>query len=86
MNQETTMPKAAAIAKEPTMTINEALRLIAGSFVLASMLLGIYVSPWWFLFTGFVAVNQIQSAFTHWCPMMWFLGKAGMKDAVRGCG
>ncbi len=60
------------------MTINEALRLIGGSFVLVSMLLGIYVNAWWFLFTGFVAVNLMQSAFTRWCPMMWILGKAGL--------
>jgi hypothetical protein len=61
------------------MTINEALRLIAGVFVLLSLLLGYYLSPYFYLFTGFVALNLIQSAFTHWCPMMWFLGKAGLK-------
>ena len=68
------------------MTVNEGLRLIAGSFVLASMLLGIYVSAWWFLFTGFVALNLIQSAFTRWCPMMWMLAKAGLRsDAGDTC-
>jgi len=61
------------------MTINEGLRLAAGLFTLLSLLLGIYVHEYWFLFTGFVAVNQMQSAFTHWCPMMWILGKAGLK-------
>lgn len=61
------------------MTINEGLRLIAGLFILASLLLGYYVSPLFYLFTGFVAVNLMQSAFTHWCPMMWILGKAGFK-------
>jgi hypothetical protein len=70
------------------MTINEALRLIAGAFVLASLLLGVYVNAWWFLFTGFVAVNLMQSAFTHWCPMMWILAKAGLRtdaEAERSC-
>ena len=62
------------------MTVNEALRLIAGSFVFISMLLGIYVNSWWFLFTGFVALNLVQSAFTRWCPMMWILSKAGLKN------
>ena len=62
------------------MTASEALRLVAGSFVLLSMLLGIYVNSWWFLLTGFVALNLMQSAFTHWCPMMWILNKAGLKD------
>jgi len=63
---------------ERNVTINEALRLIAGLFVLLSVLLGYYLSPWFLLFTAFVAVNLIQSAFSHWCPMMWLLEKAGL--------
>jgi hypothetical protein len=62
------------------MTVERYLRLVAGTFVLASLLLGYYVSPYWFLFTGFVAVNLIQSAFTNWCPMMNFLRWLGAKD------
>ena len=62
------------------MTVERYLRLIAGSFVLASMLLGVYHSPSWFLFTGFVALNLVQSAFTNWCPMMLFLRWLGAKD------
>lgn len=61
------------------MTVDDALRLIAGMFVLASVALGYFVNPLWFLFTAFVAVNLIQSAFTKWCPMMTFLRKAGLK-------
>jgi len=63
------------------MTIDEALRLIAGTFVLVSVLLGYLVHPAWFLFTAFVALNLIQSAFTHWCPMMTLLRKAGLREA-----
>ena len=62
------------------MTVERLLRLIAGAFVLASVLLGYYQSPYWFLFTGFVALNLIQSAFTNWCPMMAFLRWLGAKD------
>jgi hypothetical protein len=62
------------------MSVNEALRLIAGSFVLLSLLLGYYLSPWFYLFTGFVAVNLIQSAFSHWCPMMDLLRKLGLQE------
>ena len=62
------------------MTIERYLRLIAGCFVLATLLLGYFVSPYWFLFTGFVAVNLIQSAFTNWCTMMNFLGWLGAKS------
>jgi hypothetical protein len=65
------------------MTVERYLRLIAGGFVLASLLLGHYHHPNWYWFTGFVAVNLIQSAFTNWCPMMTFLRKVGVKDA--GC-
>jgi hypothetical protein len=62
------------------MTVERYLRLIAGSFVLASLLLGYSHSPYWFLFTGFVALNLIQSAFTNWCPMMTFLRRVGVRD------
>lgn len=62
------------------MSVERYLRLIAGVFVLASLLLGYLVSPYFFLFTGFVALNLIQSAFTNWCPMMSFLRALGVKD------
>ena len=63
------------------MTINEALRAIAGLFVLLSVALGIWASPWWFAFTAFVGLNLLQSAFSRWCPMMWVLRRAGLRDA-----
>jgi hypothetical protein len=66
------------------MTIERYLRLIAGSFVLASVLLGYFHSPYWFLFTGFVALNLIQSAFTNWCPMMSFLRRLGATSRELG--
>jgi DUF2892 family protein len=62
------------------MTVDRYLRLIAGIFVLATTLLGYFISPYWFLFTGFVALNLIQSAFTNWCPMMSFLRGLGVRD------
>ena len=61
------------------MDINRWVRLVAGSFVLASLALGYFVSPWWYLFTAFVGLNLLQSAFTSWCPMMTFLRKLGVK-------
>jgi hypothetical protein len=61
------------------MTVERYLRLIAGCFVLATLLLGYFHTPNWFLFTGFVALNLIQSAFTNWCPMMSFLRKLGVR-------
>ncbi len=61
------------------MTIENAIRVIAGAFVLGSLALGRWVSPWWFLFTAFVGANLIQSAFTGFCPMEIILKKAGLK-------
>ncbi len=62
------------------MTIERGLRLMAGVFVLLSLALGYWVSPYWYLFTTFVGLNLLQSAFTNWCPAMWMLGKLGMKS------
>jgi DUF2892 family protein len=62
------------------MSVNEGLRLMAGSFVLAGLALGYLVHPGWFLIVVFVALNQIQSAFTHTCPAMWMLRRAGLRD------
>lgn len=60
------------------MTVETALRGIAGFFVLLSIALGYFVHPAWLLFSAFVGLNLLQSAFTGWCPMMTLLRKAGM--------
>ena len=68
------------------MTVEAMLRLIAGIFVTASVLLGIYVHPYFLWFTVFVGLNLAQSAFSDWCPMMTLLRKAGVPEcsvAVR---
>ena len=62
------------------MTIERYVRLIGGSFVLISLVLGYSVSPYWYLFTAFVALNLIQSAFSNWCPMMTFLKWWGVRQ------
>jgi hypothetical protein len=63
------------------MTVERALRLIAGSFVAVSVLLGLFVDPRFLWFTLFVGLNLLQSAFTNWCPMMAVLRKAGLRHA-----
>jgi len=63
---------------EKKQTIESMLRMIAGAFVLASVLLGIYVDARFLWFTAFVGVNLFQSAFTGWCPMMSILKAAGV--------
>jgi Inner membrane protein YgaP-like, transmembrane domain len=60
------------------MSMENAIRLIAGTFVLLSLALGWLVSPWWFLFTAFVGLNLIQSSFTRWCLMEDILAKLGL--------
>ena len=64
------------------MTVNDALRAIAGFFVLASVALGYWVHPGFLLFTAFVGANLLQSGFSKWCPMIMILKKAGLKDAL----
>ncbi|MHB9037703.1 MAG: YgaP family membrane protein [Armatimonadota bacterium] len=61
------------------MTVDRALRLIAGVFIMASVALGHYVNPNWYWFTAFVGLNLFQSAFTNWCPMMSILRAFGLK-------
>ena len=64
------------------MTIEPMLRLIAGVFVTASVLLGIFVHPYFLWFTLFVGLNLTQSAFTKWCPMMAFLRRCHVPNSV----
>ena len=57
------------------MTMEHTIRLIAGIFILASLTLGWFVSPYWYLFTAFVGLNLIQSSVTKWCLMEDILRK-----------
>lgn len=72
------------IASE-TMTIEHALRGIAGAVVLLSLAMAWGLSgadlgsPTWLWLTAFVGLNLLQSAFTDWCPMIWLLDKAGLR-------
>ncbi|MHC4617512.1 MAG: YgaP family membrane protein [Planctomycetota bacterium] len=62
------------------MTVERGLRGIAGFFILISVLLSHYHSPYWLFFAGFVGLNLLQSAFTNWCPMMSILRKLGVEN------
>ncbi len=64
------------------MTSWQLTRLVAGTFILLSLALGvpgspIFVSPWWLAFTAFVGVNLLQSALTRWCLMEVIMRKLG---------
>jgi hypothetical protein len=62
------------------MTIERALRATAGFFVMLSLALGYWVHPGFFLFTGFVGLNLLQSAFTDWCPAMALFKALGLRN------
>lgn len=66
------------------MTVERALRLMAGLVTLLSLALAHFVSPCWLWLTAFVGVNLLQSAFTNWCPAMTIFRSMGLKDA-SGC-
>jgi hypothetical protein len=69
------------------MTSWQVVRLIAGTFILVSLALGVpgspaFVSMWWLAFTAFVGANLMQSALTKWCLMESILRKLGIES---GC-
>jgi hypothetical protein len=60
------------------MNMERCIRLIAGSFILASLALAHWVNPNWLWFTAFVGANLFQSSLTGWCLMEDILAKAGI--------
>jgi hypothetical protein len=60
------------------MTVERAVRAVAGTFVLVSLALGWWVHPGFFLFTAFVGANLLQSAFTGICPAEALLRRLGV--------
>jgi hypothetical protein len=69
------------------MTTERLIRIFAGSFILASLLLGVepsplFVSQHFLWFTAFVGANLLQSGFTRFCPLEMILRKLGVKSAA----
>ena len=67
------------------MTVERYIRIIAGSFILLSLALGVqasplFVSPWALAFTAFVGANLFQFGFSNWCPMAVILKKLGVPE------
>jgi hypothetical protein len=60
------------------MTMERYIRMIAGSFILISLLLAHFVSIYWLWFTAFVGANLLQSSITRWCLMEDILRKLGV--------
>ena len=62
------------------MSMEQYIRAIAGAFVVISLALGYFVTPWAYLFTAFVGLNLFQSAFTRWCLMEVLLERLGVAE------
>lgn len=68
------------------MTVEYAIRILAGSLVLLSLALAQWVNPWFLLLAAFVGLNLVQSAFTGFCPAEIILKKLGVgKGAAKPC-
>ncbi len=64
------------------MTLERYIRIIAGTFVLASLALGTWVNANWYWVTAFVGANLFQSGFTNWCLMEKILQKLGVGTPI----
>ena len=72
------------------MTTERFVRIVAGAFVLVSLLLASVVNdvrlfdgPTWLWFTAFVGANLFQSGFTRWCLLETILRQLGVPSAGR---
>lgn len=68
--------------KGKDMTIEQGVRLLAGTMILISLALARFVSNDWLFLTLFVGLNLFQSALTGWCPAEFILKAMGMKPAT----
>ncbi len=72
------------------MSIERAIRIMAGFFVMLSLALGVegspvFVSKWFLAFTAFIGANLFQSGFTGFCPPSFLLRKLGFKEEGTVC-
>ena len=68
------------------MSLHHKIRFIAGAFVLLSIVLAKFVTPWFCLFTAFVGVNLMQSSVTRWCLMEDILQWTGIHRELESSG
>jgi hypothetical protein len=64
------------------MSIDRFVMAFAGMMILASLLLGLYASPYWYWLTAFVGANLLQSAFTGFCPLALILRRLGVPSGA----
>lgn len=68
------------------MIITDWIHVIAGSFILLSLALGVEISPifvsrYWLIFTAFVGANLLQFGFSKFCPLEIILKKLGVPES-----
>ena len=64
------------------MTIDRVVMAFAGTVVLAGLVLGYSVNPWWYWLAAFVGANLLQSAFTGFCPLAMILRRVGVRPGA----
>ena len=62
------------------MVVLDWVHTLAGIFILVSLALGFWVSPYWYLFTAFVGANLFQMGFTKFCLLALILEKLGIPE------
>ncbi len=67
------------------MYIEQIVRIVAGSFIVITLLLAHFHSEQWLWFTGFVGLNLFQSGFTQFCPLFSILEKMGVPKCPKEC-
>jgi hypothetical protein len=65
------------------MTVERFIVIAAGFFIMLSVVLSHYHSPYWLWFTAFVGLNLFQSGFTGFCPMAIILKKVGIQTEAQ---
>jgi len=65
------------------MTSERMTTALAGSFIVGSLLLAHFTSPYWLLLTAFVGFNLFQSSFTGFCPATMIFEKLGFKSCAE---
>ncbi len=70
------------------MTVNDFIHVLAGTFILLSLALGVEASPlfhskYWLWFTVFVGANLFQYGLTKFCPMGIILKKLGVRESLQ---
>ena len=66
-------------SKQP-FTVERGVLALAGTLVLASVIIGLTWTPWAYAVTLFVGANMLQAAFTGFCPAAMIFGKLGLKS------